>query len=52
LTNLMEQPEGGPLAVSRDGKVTVAVHPYEIVSVSVAYPHGGLVATAAPTMAH
>jgi alpha-mannosidase len=52
LTNLMEQPEGGPLAVSRDGKVTVAVHPYEIVSVRVAYPHGGLGATATRPMAH
>jgi alpha-mannosidase len=38
LTNLMEQPEGAPLAQSRDGKVTVPVHPFEIVSVRVDYP--------------
>jgi alpha-mannosidase len=38
LTNLMEQPEGGALALSSDGKVTVPVHPYEIVSVRVNYP--------------
>jgi hypothetical protein len=44
----MEQAEGAPLEISRDGKVTVAVHPYEIVSVRVAYPHGGSGATAAP----
>ncbi len=44
LTNLMEQPEGSPLAVSSDGKIVVPVHPFEIVSVRVDYPH-----TAAPT---
>jgi alpha-mannosidase len=44
LTNLMERPEGSPLSLSRDGKVTVLVHPFEIVSVCVDYPHGGPVA--------
>ncbi|MFZ3217065.1 MAG: alpha-mannosidase [Candidatus Acidiferrales bacterium] len=39
LTNLMEQPEGAPLAVSPEGKVSVPVHPYEIVSVRVGYAH-------------
>jgi alpha-mannosidase len=39
LTNLMEQPEGSALAVSADGKITVPVHPFEIVSVRVDYPH-------------
>lgn len=38
LTNLMEQPEGATLAVSGDSKVTVPVHPFEIVSVRVDYP--------------
>ena len=38
LTNLMEQPEGSPLAVTRDSKITVPIHPYEIVSVRVDYP--------------
>ncbi|HEY0704487.1 MAG TPA: glycoside hydrolase family 38 C-terminal domain-containing protein [Candidatus Acidoferrales bacterium] len=39
LTNLMEQPEGTPLTVSPDGKITVPVHPFEIVSVRVDYSH-------------
>jgi alpha-mannosidase len=39
LTNLMEQPEGSALAVSGDGKIAVPVHPFEIVSVRVDYPH-------------
>src|SRR6202167_5459801 len=38
LTNLMEQPEGSPLAVTRDSKITVSIHPYEIVSFRVDYP--------------
>jgi alpha-mannosidase len=38
MTNLMEQPEGSPLTVTRDSKLTVPVHPYEIVSVRVDYP--------------
>ncbi|HEV2463984.1 MAG TPA: glycoside hydrolase family 38 C-terminal domain-containing protein [Acidobacteriaceae bacterium] len=37
-TNLMEKPEGGPLSVTGD-KVTVPVHPFEIVAVRVDYPH-------------
>ncbi|MGC2607671.1 MAG: glycoside hydrolase family 38 C-terminal domain-containing protein, partial [Silvibacterium sp.] len=35
-TNLMEQPEGNPLSVTGD-RVTVPVHPYEIVAVRVDY---------------
>ncbi len=37
-TNLMEKPEGSPLSVTGN-KVTVPVHPYEIVAVRVDYPH-------------
>jgi len=37
-TNLMEQPEGPTLSVAGN-KVTVPVHPYEIVAVRVDYPH-------------
>jgi alpha-mannosidase len=48
LTNLMEKPEGGPLVISGDGKITVPVHPFEIVSVRVNYPRGGPSAAAAP----
>ena len=51
LTNLMEQAEGGPLEISRDGKVRVPVHPFEIVSVRVNYPRAGSAAAAAQ-MAH
>ncbi|MGC2160867.1 MAG: glycoside hydrolase family 38 C-terminal domain-containing protein [Silvibacterium sp.] len=38
-TNLMEQPQGAALSVAGN-KVTVPVHPYEIVAVRVDYPHG------------
>jgi alpha-mannosidase len=38
LTNLMEQPEGSPLTVTQDSKVSVPIHPYEIISVRVDYP--------------
>jgi alpha-mannosidase len=38
LTNLMEQPEGSPLVLSPDGKVTAPVHPFEIVSIRAEYP--------------
>jgi alpha-mannosidase len=38
LTNLMEQPEGSALAITAN-HVTVPVHPYEIVTVRVDYPH-------------
>jgi alpha-mannosidase len=37
-TNLMEQPQGSALSFTGD-KVTVPVHPYEIVAVRVDYPH-------------
>lgn len=37
-TNLLEQPEGPALSVAGN-KVTVPVHPYEIVAVKVDYPH-------------
>lgn len=37
LANMMEQPEGPALALSLDGKVTIPVHPFEIVTVRVAY---------------
>ena len=36
-TNLMEQPQGDPLPVTGD-RVTIPVHPYEIVAVRVDYP--------------
>ena len=38
LTNLMEKPQGSALAVTAN-HVTVPVHPYEIVTVRVDYPH-------------
>jgi len=47
LTNLMEQAEGGPLEISRDDKIRVPVHPFEIVSVRVNYPRAGSGAAAA-----
>jgi alpha-mannosidase len=34
----MEQPEGSALPVN-DDQITVPVHPFEIVSVRVDYPH-------------
>jgi alpha-mannosidase len=37
-TNLMEKPVGSPLSVSGD-KVTVPIHPYEILSIRADYPH-------------
>jgi alpha-mannosidase len=37
-TNLMEQPEGPALPITRTNQVTVPVHPFEIVSVRVDYP--------------
>ena len=45
MTNLMEQPEGSPLAISPGGKINFAVHPFEIVSIRVDYPHGGATAS-------
>jgi alpha-mannosidase len=38
VTNLMEKPEGTGLAVSSD-TITVPIHPYEILTVRVDYPH-------------
>jgi alpha-mannosidase len=37
-TNLMEKPVGSPLSISGD-KVTVPIHPYEILSIRADYPH-------------
>jgi alpha-mannosidase len=37
-TNLMEKAVGTPLAVS-DDKVKIPIHPYEILSLRVDYPH-------------
>jgi alpha-mannosidase len=36
-TNLMENPQGSPLSVTAD-KVTVPIHPYEILALRVDYP--------------
>ena len=38
LTNLMEQPEGSPFAVTPNGQFTVPIRPHEIQSVRVDYP--------------
>ncbi|MGO9637437.1 MAG: glycoside hydrolase family 38 C-terminal domain-containing protein, partial [Terracidiphilus sp.] len=40
VTNLMEQPEGSPLAVVGD-VVKAPIHPYEILTIRVDYPSGG-----------
>ena len=40
VTNLMEQPEGAPLAISGD-TVRVPIHPYEILTVRVDYARSG-----------
>jgi alpha-mannosidase len=40
VTNLMETPEGDPLAVTGD-VVKVPIHPYEILTIRVNYPGGG-----------
>jgi alpha-mannosidase len=37
-TNLMEKPLGSPLTVGGD-KVTIPIHPFEILSIRVDYPH-------------
>jgi alpha-mannosidase len=37
-TNLMEKPEGGALTVEKD-TVTATIHPYEILTLEVSYPH-------------
>jgi alpha-mannosidase len=40
VTNLMETPEGAPLAVAGD-VVKAPIHPYEILTIRVDYPNGG-----------
>jgi alpha-mannosidase len=40
VTNLMEKPEGSPLAIAGD-TVQVPIHPYEILTIRVDYPKGG-----------
>jgi len=40
VTNLMETPEGDPLAVTGD-VVKAPIHPYEILTIRVDYPNGG-----------
>ena len=40
VTNLMETPEGAPLAVTGD-VVKAPIHPYEILTIRVDYPGGG-----------
>ncbi len=37
-TNLMEQPEGPALPITKTNQVSVPVHPFEIVSIRVTYP--------------
>jgi alpha-mannosidase len=39
VTNMMEQPEGSPLTVSGTDQVTAPIHPYEILTLRVDYPH-------------
>jgi alpha-mannosidase len=40
VTNMMETPEGSPLAVTGD-VVKAPIHPYEILTIRVDYPGGG-----------
>jgi alpha-mannosidase len=40
VTNMMEAPEGAPLAVAGD-VVKAPIHPYEILTIRVDYPNGG-----------
>ncbi len=40
VTNLMEEPQGSPLAIAGD-VVKVPIHPYEILTIRVDYPQGG-----------
>ena len=39
VTNLMEQPQGSPLTVTGTDQVTAPIHPYEILTLRVDYPH-------------
>jgi len=41
LTNLMETTEGAPLQVTGSDEITVAVHPYSIMSIRIDYPRDG-----------
>jgi len=41
VTNMMETPEGAALTVAGD-VVKVPMHPYEIVTIRVDYPQGGM----------
>jgi alpha-mannosidase len=41
VTNMMETPEGSPLAVEGD-VVKAPIHPYEILTIRVDYPNGGV----------
>jgi alpha-mannosidase len=47
VTNLMEQPQGNPLPLVGD-VVKVPIHPYEILTIRVDYPGGGLDVTIFP----
>jgi alpha-mannosidase len=39
VTNLMEQAQGSPLTVTGTDRVTAPIHPYEILTLRVDYPH-------------
>jgi alpha-mannosidase len=39
VANMMEQPQGSPLAITGTNQVTVPIHPYEILTLRVDYPH-------------
>jgi alpha-mannosidase len=39
VANMMEQPQGSPLTVTGTDRVTVPIHPYEILTLRVDYPH-------------
>jgi alpha-mannosidase len=39
VANMMETPDGEPLAVSANHEITVPIHPYEIQTIRVDYPH-------------
>jgi len=39
IVNLMEQPQGSPLPITGDSSISVPVHPFEIQSVRIDYPH-------------
>ncbi len=39
VANLLEQPQGSPLTVTGTDRVTAPIHPYEILTLRVDYPH-------------